>query len=407
MLVELENPTNKEETVIHRNVFFMGIVSLLNDVASEMIYPIVPIFLTTILGAPIQIIGLIEGLANSTASLLKIISGWLSDKFKRRKIFVVFGYSLSSLSKIIIGLASSWHFVLGARFIDRFGKGTRDSARDALIADNTKNTKRGRAFGFHRAMDSLGAVLGSLIALLLISLCNINYSKIFFIAFIPSALGILILILFVRDKRRLNRNPSEINNFSFKSAWKSLDVNFKFFLLISIIFAIGNSSDVFMILRAQNLGLSVTLTILAYVLFNFSYSLFSYPAGIITDKIGPRKVLIFGYILFAAVYLAFGLINQSLFVWILFPIYGLFMALTDGVSRSYISAIVPDTLIGTAFGAYQTVTGLGAFLASFIAGWLWNLITPSAPFIFGGVMAIITAILFIFLKTKPIQKTTN
>ncbi len=398
----IEKNKNKEDKIIPRNVFFMGVVSLLNDVASEMIYPIVPIFLTTVLGAPIQIVGLIEGIADSTASVLKVISGWLSDKFKRRKIFVVFGYSLSSISKIILGLASSWHFVLGARFVDRFGKGTRDSARDALISDNTKDGKRGRAFGFHRAMDSLGAVFGSLIALLLISLYNTNYSKIFFAAFIPSVIGVLILIIFVRERRRISETKIKQDvTVSLKSSWKNLDINFKIFLLISVIFAIGNSSDVFMILRAQNLGLSVTLTILAYVLFNFSYSLFSYPAGMITDKIGPKKVLIFGYILFALVYFSFGLINQSLFIWFLFPLYGLFMALTDGVSRSYITKIVPNELIGTAFGAYQTTIGLCAFLASFIAGWLWDLVNPSAPFIFGGIMSAITAVVFIFLKTKP------
>jgi MFS family permease len=403
MSAELKSKINNKPSIIPRNVFFMGLVSLFNDIASEMIYPIVPIFLTTVLGAPIQVVGLIEGVADSTASVLKIVSGWLSDKLKRRKIFVVFGYGLSTLSKAVLGLANSWPLVLVARFMDRFGKGSRESARDALITENVVPANRGRAFGFHRAMDSAGAVIGPLLALLFINFYHNNFSKVFFIAFVPSAIGVLFLILFVREKRRAkikNVAENEVAVTPVKIIWKNLDKNLKLFLFISVLFAIGNSSDVFIILRAQNLGLSVTLTILTYVLFNFCYSAFSYPAGAVADKIGSKKVLAFGYILFAAVYLAFGLINQSLFIWFLFPLYGIYMALTDGVSRSYISEIVPEVKIGTAFGAYQTVIGLCAFLASFIAGWLWNLINPSAPFIFGAAMSLLAALVFIFFNTK-------
>ncbi len=409
MTERFDNQDNKPKRGISRNVLAMGFVSFFNDIASEMVYPIVPIFLTTILGVPTQIIGLIEGVADSTASLLKVFSGWFSDKFQRRKIFVIFGYALSSLSKIALGLAYSWHLVLGARFMDRFGKGARVSARDALIMENSGETRRGRAFGFHRAMDSLGAVIGPLLALLLINLYHENYSRIFLIAFIPSVIGVLVLVLFVREKRRVKEATAGAQAplerpavMSIGHIWKSLDKNFKLFLLVSAIFAIGNSSDVFLILRARNLGLSVTLTILIYVLFNFCYSIFSYPAGILADKIGSKKVLALGFGLFAAVYFAFGLIDRSLFVWILFPLYGIFMAMTDGVSRSYISGLIPSAKAGTAFGAYQTLVGLCAFLASFIAGWLWSLISPGAPFIFGGVMAIIAALVFIFFSHKTV-----
>ncbi|MEI7451963.1 MAG: MFS transporter [Candidatus Falkowbacteria bacterium] len=396
-----------KKSVIPRNVFFMGLVSLFNDIASEMVYPIIPIFLTTVLGAPMQVVGLIEGVADSTASLLKVVSGWLSDKLGQRKIFVTFGYALSTLSKLVLSFARTWHFVLGARFMDRFGKGARESARDALIMESTEAGQRGRAYGFHRAMDSMGAVIGPLLALLLVAVYHDNYPKIFLIAFIPSLIGVLLLILFVREKRRgAEAAPVKVvlevaTVPAVKFSWKSLDKNFKLFLAVSVIFAIGNSSDVFIILRAKNLGFSLTLTILSYVLFNFAYSIFSYPAGAVADKIGSKKVLTFGFILFAAVYFALGFINQAWLIWILFPLYGLYMALTDGVSRSYISTIVPATQSGTAFGAYQTVVGLCAFLASFIAGWLWNLLSPSAPFVFGGIMALIAAAVFIsfdFLK---------
>ena len=250
---------------IPRNVVAMGLVSLFNDIASEMVYPIVPIFLSTVLMAPAEIIGLIEGVAESTASLLKIISGWLSDKFHQRKIFVIFGYGLSGLSKLVLGLARSWHFVLGERFMDRFGKGTRESARDALITESTPAASRGRAFGLHRALDSLGAVIGPLLALFLLNFYHEGYSTIFFIAFIPAAIGVLLLLAFVRERVRIkpeaNMAAKAISSpqlkpqskpLSFK--WRDLDRNFKIFLFISVIFGIGNSSDAFLILRAQNLG---------------------------------------------------------------------------------------------------------------------------------------------------------
>jgi MFS family permease len=380
---------------ISKNVFVLGLVSFFNDVASEMIYPIVPIFLTSVLGAPVAIVGLIEGIAESTASILKVVSGWLSDKFQRRKPFVVAGYSFSAISKIILSLAFSWLFVLIARFIDRFGKGTRTSARDALIAESSENSVRGRAFGFHRALDTLGAVVGPMVALLAIHFLDNNFRLIFFLAFIPAFIGILLLLFFVKEKKK-EANSSSTFHFN----WHNLDPSFKIFLLISFIFALGNSSDVFLILRAQNLGLSLTLVVLVYVLFNFTYAIFSIPAGIISDKIGPRKVLLAGFLLFSAVYLFFGLADSSLFLWLLFPVYGLYMALTEGVGKAYISNLVTQEKTGTAFGVYQTTIGLTTFFASLIAGLLWTYIGVSAPFIFGSIMAVISAFLFVVLEKK-------
>jgi len=394
---------------ISKNVFVLGLVSFFNDVASEMIYPIVPIFLTSVLGAPVAIVGLIEGIAESTASILKVVSGWFSDKFRKRKPFVLAGYSFSAISKIILSLAYSWPFVLFARFIDRFGKGTRTSARDALIVESSENSARGRSFGFHRALDTLGAVVGPLIALLAIKFLNnsernaqytghfahYNLRLIFFLAFIPACIGVLLLVLFVKEKRK-EKNLSPAFNFS----WRNLDPSFKIFLLISFIFALGNSSDAFLILRAQNLGLSVALVILVYVLFNFTYAIFSIPAGIISDKIGPKKVLLSGFLLFSSIYLFFGLASLSLFLWFLFPLYGVYMALTEGVGKAYISNLVPQEKAGTAFGIYQTTVGLCTFFASLIAGLLWTYICVSAPFIFGSVMAVISALLFVILEKK-------
>jgi len=380
---------------ISKNVFVLGLVSFFNDVASEMIYPIVPIFLTSVLGAPVAIVGLIEGIAESTASVLKVVSGWLSDKLQKRKPFVIAGYSFSAISKILLSLAFNWPFVLFARFIDRFGKGVRTSARDALIAESSDTSTRGKSFGFHRAFDTLGAVVGPLIALLAIHFLDNNFRLIFFLAFIPACIGILLLLFFVKERKK-EANLSPALNLS----WRNLDPSFKIFLLISFVFALGNSSDAFLILRAQNLGLSVTLVVLAYVLFNFTYAIFSMPAGIISDKIGPRKVLLAGFLLFSAVYLFFGLTHSSLFLWLLFPVYGMYMALTEGVGKAYISNLVPQEKTGTAFGVYQTTIGLCTFFASLIAGLLWTYISVSAPFIFGSLMAAISAFLFVVLERK-------
>ena len=385
----------KNKFGISKNVFVLGLVSFFNDVASEMIYPIVPIFLTSVLGAPVAIVGLIEGVAESTASVLKVISGWLSDKLQKRKPFVIAGYSFSSISKILLSMAFSWPFVLFARFIDRFGKGMRTSARDALIAESSDISARGKSFGFHRALDTLGAVVGPLIALLAIHFLDNNFRLIFFLAFIPACIGILLLLFFVKERKK-EKNPDQVFHFS----WRNLDPSFKVFLLISFIFALGNSSDAFLILRAQNLGLSVILVVLAYVLFNFTYAIFSMPAGIISDKIGPKKVLLSGFLLFSAVYLFFGLAQSSHFLWLLFPFYGIYMALTEGVGKAYISNLIPQEKTGTAFGVYQTTIGLCTFFASLIAGLLWTYIGVSAPFIFGSVMAIISAFLFVVLEKK-------
>jgi len=385
----------KNKFGISKNVFILGLVSFFNDLASEMIYPLVPIFLTSVLGAPVAVIGLIEGIAESTASVLKVVSGWLSDKWRKRKPFILAGYSFSAFSKILLGLAFSWPFVLFARFIDRFGKGVRTSARDALIAESSDTSTRGKSFGFHRALDTLGAVVGPLVALLAIHFLDNNFRLIFFLAFIPACIGIFLLFFFVKErKKEANLSPT------LNLKWRNLNPSFKIFLLISFIFALGNSSDAFLILRAQNLGLSVILVVALYVLFNFTYAIFSMPAGIISDKVGPKKVLLAGFLLFSAVYLFFGLAHSSLFLWLLFPVYGMYMALTEGVGKAYISNLVPQEKTGTAFGIYQTTIGLCTFFASLIAGLFWTYIGVGAPFIFGSLMAVISAFLFVVLEKK-------
>ncbi len=393
---------DKNKLGIPKNVFILGLVSFFNDIASEMIYPLVPIFLTSILGAPVSIVGLIEGIAESIASILKVISGWMSDRLQKRKPFVVSGYSLSAFSKITFSLAYSWPVVLLARFIDRFGKGTRTSARDALITESSEPAKRGRAFGFHRAMDTMGAVIGPLLAILALRYLNENYRLIFLLSFFPAFIGVILLLFFVQEKKK-----ELVSSAGLQFKWRDLDPSFKVFLFISFIFALGNSSDAFLILRAKQLGLSVTMVMVLYVLFNFIYAIFSLPAGIISDKIGPKKILLSGFLLFAIIYLLFGMITRNLFLWLLFPFYGIYMALTEGIGKAYISNLVPQEKAGTAFGIYQTTIGVCTFFASWIAGLLWSYVSISAPFIFGSIMAMSAAIFFyVFGKRQNITKNS-
>jgi len=376
---------------ITKNVFVISLVSFFNDIASEMIYPIVPIFLMTVLGAPVTIVGLIEGIAESTASILRVFSGWFSDKLKSRKPFMVVGYGLSALSKAILAASFHWSMVLGGRFLDRFGKGIRTSARDALITESSEAQYRGSVFGFHRAVDTMGALVGPLIALALLSKFGHNLRFIFYLAVIPSVIGIVLLAVFVKDiRKRQNHKNAPL----FRLRDMELSRDFKIYLIVSAVFTIGNSSDAFLILRALNLGLSLSLTIAVYTLFNLFYAIFSHPAGIISDRIGQKKVLLCGFCLFALVYFLFGIITEQYLLWVLFPLYGLYMALTEGIGKAYISLLVRKDFTGTTYGIYQTLIGIVTFFSSLIAGFLWKYIAPGAPFIFGGITALIAFVIF-------------
>lgn len=378
---------------ITKNVFVLGFVSFFNDIASEMVYPVIPIFLTTFLGTSVAIVGIMEGIAESTSSILKFFSGFLSDRIQKRKPFITSGYTFSAISKLILAFSYTWHFVFIARFFDRFGKGTRTSARDALITESTPDNNRGKAFGFHRALDTLGAVVGPLLALFLLSQTFNNIRLIFIFSFFPGIIGVILLVLFVRESRYMISKKVAIT-----LKYGDLTFSFKIFLLISVIFAIGNSSDAFLILRSQNLGFSVIQTVFAYVLFNISYAVFSFPAGVISDIIGTRNVIALGFFIFAVVYFLFGIINQSVYLWVLFAFYGLYMALTEGISKAYISCLVPAEKSGSAFGIYQMTIGFCAFFSSFLAGILWTQVNSRAPFIFGCITSLLSAMVFLFIK---------
>lgn len=386
---------------IPRSVFILGLVSFFNDIASEMIYPIVPIFLMSVLNAPISVIGLIEGIAEGSASLLKMVFGYWSDRIGKRMVFVINGYSFGAVSKLLIGLAMSWQFVLFARVIDRLGKGLRTSPRDSLLLQNATSQNRGFIFGFHRAMDSFGAVLGPLIALGLLAFFKTDIRTVFFIAFIPGVIGVILLVFFIRDKRPTIPDTKEKE--AKRLPWYKIDLSgfnqsLVLFFIISIIFALGNSSDAFLILQAKHLGLTTTLAVLAYVLFNISQTVFATPFGQLADKIGARRVYAGGLLVFALVYLAFGATKNANFLWILFPIYGIYIAATDGVSKAYISEFITEKVSGTYFGLYQTGISLATFFASFIGGLLWTMFTPSVTFYYGAAMAFLAFLVLLYGK---------
>lgn len=380
-----------------RNVLVLGLVSFFNDLASEMIYPIVPIFLTSVLHASIPIIGLIEGIAEATASLSKYAFGTYSDFARKRKIFVVWGYSFGAVSKLLTGLAYTWPLVLFARVIDRLGKGMRTAPRDSILLENSTPQNKGFIFGFHRAFDSLGAVFGPLLALLVLYLFKENMRLAFFIAFIPAAIAILLIILFVKEKKEA---PAEAPRKFVRIRLKGLDSRLQIFLLVSFIFSLGNSSDAFLLLNAKNLGLSTTLVVLAYVLYNISQTVFATPLGSLSDKLGAKNVFLGGLFVFSVVYLFFGLAHNPLWLWVLFPIYGIYIAATDGVSKAYISEFIQKDESGSYFGAYYTLTAVGTFFASVVGGILWSVVSPSATFFFGSALALIS-FLILLISNRP------
>lgn len=370
----------------------------MTDISSEMLYPLVPVFLTTVLGAPVAALGLIEGAAEATANVLKIFSGWWSDKTGKRKPFVIGGYGLSAFSKPLLALAAGWPFVLFMRLADRTGKGLRSSARDALIADYTDAKDRGRAFGLHRAMDTMGAVLGPLLALWFMSRFGENpsgYRAVFLWAFLPAALGLI--LLFIVKERQFT---AKFNKPTF--GWGIFGKDLKVFLLVNLVFYLGNSSDAFLILRAKGLGMSMATVILAYVVYNLVYALASLPAGILADRLGKRRVFFGGLLAFSAVYFGFALLPGTGWIWALFAAYGLYTAMTDGVGKAYISVLVDESHRATALGAYNMITGLAGFLASLAAGILWTALGPKAAFIYGGAAAGAAALLFLVLVKRDV-----
>ncbi|MGH7600424.1 MAG: MFS transporter [bacterium] len=389
---------------ISRNVIVLGLVSLFQDASSEMLYPVVPMFLATVLGTPMTVIGLIEGFAEFTASILKAVFGRLSDRFQRRRAFVSFGYGLSALSRPLLLFAQSWGIVLAARLLDRIGKGVRTSPRDALLAASAPVGHRGKVFGLHRAMDTIGAVAGPLLAIWLLSITDNDYRFVFLVAIIPTALAFLLTFTVKEVKATGKPNATDDTN---TDHWLlntgHLPPTYWKFLVINTIFFLGNSSDVFLILRAKDLGLTPRLAILAYVVYNLAFAVLAIPAGILSDRLGRRRVMQLGFLIFAIVYTGFAFSTSPLLIWPLFTLYGFYAAMTEGVSKAAIVDFVTPEHHGSAIGLFYMATGAAMLIASSLAGWLWKNFGAPAALGFSATMAATTALMMNGWKENQIN----
>ncbi len=384
-----------------RNVWAVTATSFLTDVSSEMVFYVLPLYLANVLGVRTSIIGLIEGLAETTASLLKMVSGWLSDKLQSRKWLTIAGYSLSALAKPFLLVANTWGAVLAVRLADRTGKGIRTAPRDALIADSIDESQRGLAFGLHRAGDTAGAALGLLIALFVVAfeqrlntqLSPATFRALVAISIVPALLAVVVLIVGARDVKLKPGNGLP------KLSLAGFDYRFKFFLVVVVLFTLGNSSDAFLILRAQERGLSVTAIMAMVLAFNLIYAAVSGPAGQLSDRVGRRRLIVSGWIVYGLIYLGFALSRAGWQVFGLYALYGLYYGLAEGVGKALIADLVLPEQRGTAYGLYNAAVGLTALPASFIAGVLWQGIGsfdgfgPRAPFLFGASLAFVAAVM--------------
>ncbi len=390
---------------LHRlptNVWVLSAASFLTDVSSEMLNNLLPLFLYNVLGVGTAIIGLIDGIAETTASLVKIYSGVFSDRIGKRKPLTISGYLLSTLAKPFLYLATSWGWVLGVRFVDRIGKGIRTAPRDALLAGSVSTEQRGFAFGLHRASDTAGAFTGLGIAAYLIwinqagkaQLTQATFQWVVLASILPAALAVLILVIGARDVEATKTANSIVPTFRF--TWNNLDRRIKAFILVIALFTLGNSSDAFIILRSQERGLSVLQILGMLLTFNAIYTLLSSPAGALSDRIGRKGLILAGWTIYGLVYLCLAFAKTGFQVWLFFSLYGIYYALTEGTARAYIADLVSQDQRGGAYGLFHAAIGLASLPASLIAGILWQGIGPwagfgpSAPFIFGAGMAILS-----------------
>jgi MFS family permease len=379
------------------NVLILGLVSFLTDVSSEMIYPLLPLFVTTVLGAGPAFLGMIEGIAESTAALFKLLSGVISDRSKGRKSLVLAGYFLSSLSRPLMAIAGSPLTVLLVRFSDRIGKGIRTSPRDALIADSTDASMRGKAYGFHRSLDHAGAIVGPLLATGLLVWFSADLRTVFWLAAIPGFLAVILIIVNLRDVAR-TPSKNDIRQLIFPQK------NIRGFLLILLLFTLGNSSDVFLLLRAAEMGVAPYRIPLLWAFFHIIKMLSSMPFGALSDRIGRRSVIISGWGVYALAYAGFALATTELQIWLLFAWYGLFYGMTEGAEKAYLSDLAEPTERGSVFGWYNFAIGVSALPASLIFGLIWQKASPQAAFSFGAGLACMAALLLLVFPPRSLSQ---
>lgn len=391
--MKISNKNNQLKTKFFSNVALIGLVSLFVDMSTEMVYPLIPLFLTLTLGVTPAIVGIIEGIAESIASLLKVFSGYIGDIYHRKKHLMFFGYSAAVVYKILLLFSTSWVGVLAARAVDRTGKGIRTAPRDALVAQSSDEKKLGKSFGLHKMLDMAGSALGALLAFIFIA-TNFGFHKAFLFSIIPAVIGILIIPAIKEDKNKKNTDKK----FSFKGM--KLDGKLKLYLAAMFIFCIGNSSNVFLLLKAKERGFSASQVILLYLVFNISASVLAIPSGKMSDRFGRSTILVPGYIIFGLVYFGFAFLTTKISVILLFVAYGAFTAFISGAERAFISETSPEGLKCTVLGLYGMMQGFGLLLSSIIAGAMWDHISSNAPFWFGGTLGIVSAFMIAIILGK-------
>ena len=382
---------------LEKNAFFTGLTSFFTDTSTKMVYSVMPLFLLSI-GASKTTISLIEGIAESTASLLKAISGYWSDKIGKNKPFMIIGYGITAIITPLYALARIPIQILFFRFFERIGKGLRAAPRDSLISGSIKKNEAGKTFGFQKAMDNSGAIVGPLIAFLMLSIFPLNYSYIFLLATIPAILGVLTIIIFIKEAKAEKKETTN------KISLKLLPKKFYFFLIIIFVFTLGNSADALLLVKTSETGIDKSYIPFVYMIFNTVSVLLAIPIGKLSDRIGREKLIILGFLVYAIVYYFFGRFNNINVFIFLFMLYGFYSALTDGSQKAMISDIVSKDLKGTGFGIYHAVLGITLLPASLIAGLLYDKVNSNAPFYFGSIMALIATILMIIFTVLDKKK---
>jgi len=384
------------------NIFLLGLVSLFTDLSSQMIFPLIPLYLVSVLGTGALVVGICEGAAETTASLIKVFSGYWSDRLKRRKPFVFIGYSLSTVTKPLFALARTWPLVLTIRMIERVGKGIRSAPRDAIVAESVDPSVRGKAYGFHRAMDGLGSVLGALLAFILLSTTNSDYARIFLLAGIPGIAAVL-FILFIKEPEGTERQ--QVRTTSMRVSFRALPANLRLLIVAASVFYLGHFGYAFLLLRAKDIGLADQTAILLYVLFYVVYVIAAIPAGMLSDRVGRKPVLMASYLIFAIVSLGLIFTTSLRSVLPFFAIYGMSFAMFDSVQRAYVVDFAPEHLRATALGTFHAAVGLVALPGGYVAGMLWDKIGPEATFVYGLALAVISSLLL--LSVKPTREAVT
>ncbi|KKR10546.1 MAG: Major facilitator superfamily [Candidatus Woesebacteria bacterium GW2011_GWA1_39_21] len=384
-----------------KDSYYLALTSLFSDISYEILYPVLPIFLTQVLKGSGSIVGFIDGVAQASQNIIQGFSGTISDKLNKRKPVAIIGYSLSALSKPFIGLSTVWQQVLGARFLDRVGAGTRSAPRDALIAASAGEENRGKAFGIEGIGDNLGAFLGPILGVILLYSFNLQIRQIFYVAFVPGLLSV-VMILLVKEKAVVEKKKTEL-----KLSPKNFSNNFWKYIAVTAIFGLGNSSNAFLILQTKDIGVSLETTIIIYAFFNLVAALVSYPSGYLSDKFGRKKILLFSFLIFIASYLGFSVSKNVFLIGFLFILYGIYQGIFRSVGKAFATDFVSPDLRASGIGWYSATIGLTGLIASIVAGELWDRVGHPSVFVFGTVFAILGTLAFVALVPQKSNPRVN